>query len=205
MSTMTKSKRERLLDAMLAEVAEKGYRETELESAMRRAGIEGEDFATEFADKDACLEAAYERLTERLIERATGQCDPAVDWTERVRYGLEALLGEFAAEPEMARTLTRSFPSIRPETYRRYMSFLEAFAPFFTEGRELSAATEELPGEVEMLAVGAAEAIILEEIEAGRSSQLPSLMPSILFSLLVPFIGPDRAADEMRRAAGAGS
>ena len=66
--------------------------------------------------------------------------------------------------------------------------------------RGLNSSSDGLPGEVETLAVGAAEAIIFVEVEAGRGSRLPSLMPSILFSLLVPFLGPDRAADEMRRA-----
>jgi hypothetical protein len=53
---------------------------------------------------------------------------------------------------------------------------------------------------VEMLAVGAAEAIIFEEVEAGRAAQLPGLGPAILFSVLVPFLGPERASVEMERA-----
>ena len=51
-----------------------------------------------------------------------------------------------------------------------------------------------------MLAVGAAEAIVFEEIEAGRAAQLPALAPAILFSLLVPFLGPEAASAEMQRA-----
>jgi len=58
----------------------------------------------------------------------------------------------------------------------------------------------ELPREVEMFAVGAAEAIIFEEIEAGRAAQLPVLAPAILFSVLVPFVGPEAASAEMERA-----
>jgi hypothetical protein len=71
------------------------------------------------------------------------------------------------------------------------------------EGREYSEADEELPTEVELLAVGAAEAIIFAEVDAGRAQRLPGMMPEILFSVLVPFMGPDRAADEMRNAAAA--
>jgi hypothetical protein len=69
------------------------------------------------------------------------------------------------------------------------------------EGREYSEVEEELPGEVELLAVGAAEAIIFGEVDAGRAERLPKMMPEILFSILVPFLGPDRAAEEMRSAA----
>ena len=51
-----------------------------------------------------------------------------------------------------------------------------------------------------MLAVGAAEAIVFEEIEAGRAARLPALGPAILFSILVPFLGPDGASAEMKTA-----
>jgi hypothetical protein len=51
-----------------------------------------------------------------------------------------------------------------------------------------------------MLAVGAAEAIVFEEIEAGRAAQLPALAPAILFSVLVPFLGPEAASAEMQKA-----
>jgi hypothetical protein len=51
-----------------------------------------------------------------------------------------------------------------------------------------------------LLALGAAEAIVLEEVEAGRTEGLPALAPAILFSRLVPFLGPEEAAAEMRRA-----
>jgi AcrR family transcriptional regulator len=199
---MESAARERLLGAMLDELGEKGYEGIALEDVLVRCGVGLEEFEAEFDDKDGCLFAAYDLLTERLVEKATQECDPEVEWPERIRRGLAALLSEFAAQPEMARVLTRAFPSIRPSAYERYMSFQEAFVPFFAEGREFAGVAEELPGEVEMLAVGAAEAIVFEEVEAGRATRLPSMMPSILFSVLVPFLGPDQASVAMRSASG---
>jgi hypothetical protein len=55
----------------------------------------------------------------------------------------------------------------------------------------------ELPGEVEVLAVGAVEAIVMERIQAGETASLPELGPEILFSLLVPFVGPGTANEAM--------
>lgn len=199
---MTMSTQERLLDAILVELAEKGYEGMAIEDVLLSCNVSGEEFAAEFADKDACMFAAYERLTDRLIEKATENCDPGIDWPERIRRGLEALLVELAAKPEIARVLMRSFPSIRPDAHTRYQRFLEAFAPYFKEGRDFSEVSEEMPGEVEMLAVGAAEAIIFEEIEAGRTSRLPSMVPAILFSVLVPFLGPEAASAAMHTGGG---
>lgn len=200
---MEKASRERLLWAAMAELAEKGYREMSIERAMREAGVSAAEFEAEFEGRDACLFAAYDHLTELALARATSRCDDEQAWPERVRDGLATLLETIAAEPEMARAITRSFPGIRPATYERYVELVARFLPFVEEGREYSGVDEELPGEVEMLAVGAAEAIIFGEVDAGRAERLPQMLPEILFSVLVPFMGPDRATDEMRNASAA--
>ncbi len=198
---MNAERRDTLLRAMLDELVQKGYREASVKRAQEAAGVTAAEFRAEFTGKDDCLFSAYDRLTDQVVSRASSGCDGSEPWPDRVRVGLEALLGELAAEPEMARAITRSFPGIKPAAYKRYVDLLSRFVPFMREGREYSEVDEELPGEVELLAVGAAEAIIFAEVDAGRAERLPAMMPEILFSVLVPFMGPDRAADEMRSAA----
>jgi hypothetical protein len=117
-----------------------------------------------------------------------------------VRCGLEALLEELAGAPAVAQLLIRAFPATSPAARARYQAFVESFAPLLQGGRKLAGPGAELPREVEMLAVGAAEAIVFEEVEAGRAEQLGTLAPEILFSVLVPFLGPEAASAEMRRA-----
>jgi AcrR family transcriptional regulator len=192
--------RERLLVGMLIELADRGYEAMRVADALSGAGVSRADFEAEFADKDACLFAAYEQLTERLTRKASRGCALGEEWPQRVRRGLEALLEELAGAAAMARVAIRTFPAIGPEARARYQDFVEGFAPLLREGREFSEAGAELPAEVELLAVGAAEAIVFEEIEAGRAAQLPTLAPAILFSLLVPFLGPEAASAEMERA-----
>jgi AcrR family transcriptional regulator len=198
---MEQAARERLLEAMLAELAQAGYKGMKLADVLTLSGVAEADFKAEFPDKDSCLFAAYEQLTERLVRRTARSCAAGGDWPQRVSCGLSALLDELAARPPMARVAVRVFPSIGPQAHARYQGFVEGFAPLLEGGREFSEIGEELPAEVEMLAVGAAEAIVFDEIEAGRAAQLPALGPAILFSLLVPFLGPERASAEMQRAA----
>lgn len=200
---MERAQREKLLWAMMAELAEKAYKDTSVEGPLAAAGVSEAEFEAEFADKDACLFAAYDHLTELALSKATSDCESEREWPERLRDGLKNLLETIAAEPDMARAMTRSFPGIRPSTYERYVELLSRFLPYMEEGRNYSGVDEELPGEVELLAVGAAEAIIFSEVDAGRAERLPAMMPEILFSVLVPFMGPDRAADEMRSASAA--
>lgn len=197
---MQPAARERLLEAMLSELDERGHEAMSVADALNAAGVPRADFEAEFADEDACLFAAYEQLTERLARRTTEGCARGGDWPARVRRGLEALLEELAGAPAMARVAIRAFPAISPEARSRYEDFVAGFAPLLREGRVFAPAGAELPREVEMLAVGAAEAIVFEEVEAGRAEQLGSLAPEILFSVLVPFLGPEAASAEMRRA-----
>ncbi len=170
------------------------------------ADVTEADFAAEYADLDACLADAYERLTARLDAAVRAGCSIGVnwlvaaeiEWPVRVRGGLEALLAELADNPKLARALTRAYPALGPAQQARYQAFVESFAPQFRAGRELAGVEAELPDEVEMLAVGAAEAIVFEEIAAGRTEQLPTMGSSILFSILVPFLGPGAAAEAER-------
>jgi AcrR family transcriptional regulator len=195
---MDDERRKLLFSEMLVELARKGYEEASLEEVLLRAGVASEEFEAHFGDLDECLFAAYNYATETLLGLAQASSRPDLPWPERVRLGLEAVLAEAAAKPEIARAMTRAFPAIRPDAYQRYIDLLGGFVPCFAEGRRHCEA--ELPAEVELMAVGAAEAIIFDEVDAGRAEDLPSMLPEILFSILVPFIGPDQAGAEMRAA-----
>jgi hypothetical protein len=199
-STATEDARARLLEAMLEELVEKGYGETEVEGALERAHLGGAGWSTLFVDKDACLIAAFDQLSEQLRAAIVEGCAAGGDWPGRVAGGLRVLLVRLAARAQMAEALARTFPSIGPAAQARYQAFVEGLAPLLVEGREFSGIAAELPAEVELLAVGAAEAIVFEQIQIGRTADLAALGPEILFSVLVPFVGPVVAATEMEKA-----
>ena len=198
---MDSSRRDILLDAVLLELSRTGYAELSVQGVLADTGVSESEFESEFGEKDAALFAAYRRLSERVVDEAMGSCSDDERWPERIRSGLKALLEMLAAEPEMARVLIRSFPGIRPATYQCYVDLLARFVPAMHAGRDYSGVDEELPSSVELLAVGAAETLIFVEIDAGRADRLPGMLPEILFTILVPFIGPERAAEEMQSAA----
>jgi AcrR family transcriptional regulator len=198
---MKPSRREALLGAMLEELGRHGYWEMSVTRARSSVGVSREEFEADFNDKEECLFAAYDLLIEQTLKKTCAGCDGTEAWPERIRIGLERVLDELAARPEVARAMLRSFPEIGPPAYQRYLALLSRFIPFVREGRKYPGAFEGLPPEVELLALGAAKAIIFREVEEGRTERLPRLLPEILFSILVPFLGPDRAVEEMHAAA----
>jgi AcrR family transcriptional regulator len=197
MNTVTRPERTRLLEAMLEELVEKGYTEVEVEAAIQRARLVGGEWSSQFPDKDSCLVAAFDQLTDELRAAIVEGCLTASDWPGRVAGGLRVLLGRLSERAEMAEALARTFPSIGPVALARYQGFVESLAPLLAEGREFAERGDELPGEVELLAVGAAEAIVSEQIQLGCTGQLAAMTPEILFSVLVPFTGPEIAAEAM--------
>lgn len=198
---MNPDRRQVLSKAILAELGAKGYEDASVVAALELSGVSREEFDSEFSDMDACLFAAYEDVRAGVVERVKGVCDNTRDWPTRVQEGLRVLLDTIAESPAIARVMTRTFPAIRPDAYRLYVGFTSDFAPLMQEGREYAEVEEELPAEIELLAVGAAESLIFAEVDAGRAERLPRMLPEILFSVLVPFMGPDRAVEEMRTAA----
>ena len=205
---MDAAARERLFETALDALAEEGGPLDAAELAAR-AGVAETALVAEFAGLDECLDAAYEQLTDRLARAVRSGCERgragggAESWAAGVRGGLEALFDELAASPTRATTLIRGYPALGAARRERYEAFVADFAPLLAEGRELaSMGGAELPGEVELLAVGAAEAIVFEAVAAGRAARLPEIAPEALFSVLVPFVGASAAAAEMEKAGG---
>lgn len=197
---VVESQRERLLTAMVRAVAERGYDNVSIADVVEAAGVSRSVFYEEFSSKDECLFAAYDAMVEELIQRISTAFSPDDPWPTKVRLGLADLLEQFATEPELARMAAIEIPGVGAGAHQRYRDAVERFLPFFRMGREYSPHGDELPSEVDLMAVGGAEAIIFDEVIAGRTERLPSLLPEILFALLVPYLGPEQAVEEMRQA-----
>jgi AcrR family transcriptional regulator len=193
-----------MLRAMARAVAERGYEDVSVADVVEAAGVSRSTFYEEFASKEECLLAAYDALLERLVTQVFAAYETESRWPDQVRAGLEALLGALAEQPDVARMATVEIPAAGPEAHRRYREAIGRFVSFFLDGRKLSGRGERLPKETELMAVGGAEAIIFDEVVAGRAEGLRELLPDILFAVLVPYLGPDEAAKEMRRAAATG-
>lgn len=197
---VAESHRERLIRAMVRQVAEHGYDQVSVADVVEEAGVSRTAFYEEFAGKDDCLFAAYDALVDDLLERIRDSFAPDDPWPVKVRVALKALLNDLAAHPELARMATVDLPSAGPDAHERYRGAIERFLPFFRQGRVYANPSTEFPPDVELMAVGGAEAIVFDEVVAGRATKLPTLLPDILFALLVPYLGPEKAVTEMLRA-----
>jgi AcrR family transcriptional regulator len=198
---MVRSQRERLLEAMLRVAAAKGYEATTVTDVIEVAGVSRETFDQMFSDKSACFLEAYDAVFDVLDAHVTSAYEAAAGepWPERVAAVLTALVELLSVEADIARMAMVEVTAAGDEVRARYRAALARFTPFLEEGREYSKQSEELPADTARFAVGGATSMIFDEIRAGRGPELKRILPDLVFAVLMPYLGPEEAEDEMRR------
>lgn len=194
---IARSQRERLLEATVRVVAEKGYAATTVADLTREAGISRTTFYAMFEDKEGCFLAAYDGVVDALVRRIAAAYEIEERWPQRARAGLAALLDALAEEPQVARLALVDVGSAGPAAQRRYRAALQRLTPFFDEGRDFAPEGRNLPANTSRMAIGAVAGLISDELAEGRAEQLPDLISEVLFATLVPYIGPAAAAREV--------
>jgi len=198
----TESRRDLILAAMIRVVGSKGYKETSVADVIEEAGTSRTTFYKHFEDKHECFLAAYDMLVEQVFAEVVANCDSEQSWLERMEKGLATIVELFAVDPQLARTAVVEVAAAGAEARQRHWNAVARFTEYLEDGREL-ANGRELPENISLMSAGAVSGLIFDELLAGRAAQLPALLPDLLFAMLVPYIGPRAAADEMRRVAAA--
>jgi AcrR family transcriptional regulator len=196
----SESRRDLILAAMIRVVGSKGYKETSVADVIEEADTSRTTFYKHFDDKHECFLAAYDMLVEQVFAEVIANCDGSQTWLQRVEAGLETLVRLFALDPELARTAVVEVAAAGADARQRHWNAVAKFTEFLEDGREL-ADGRELPENISLMSAGAVSGLIFDELLAGRAAQLPAMLPDLLFAMLVPYIGPRAAAEEMRRAA----
>jgi AcrR family transcriptional regulator len=196
-----RSERERLLEAMVRMAAAKGYEATTVADVVEFAGVSRETFDEMFDGKEACFLEAYEAVFDVLVAHVTAAFEAAADepWPEQIAAGLRALVELMATEADIARMAMVEVTAAGDDARERYRALLTRFTPFLEKGRTYSGQGEELPADTARFAVGGATSMIFDEVRAGRGPELKRILPDLVFAVLMPYLGPEAAEDEMRR------
>ena len=196
----SESRRDLILAAMIRVVGSKGYKETSVADVIEETPTSRTTFYKYFEDKHDCFLAAYEMLVERVFAEVVANCDGSQPWLERVEAGLSTIVKLFALDPQLARTAVVEVAAAGADARQLHWNAVSRFTAFLEDGRELSGGRE-LPENISLMSAGAVSGLIFDELLAGRGAQLQAMLPDLLFAMLVPYIGPRAAAEEMRRVA----
>ncbi|GGQ81439.1 TetR/AcrR family transcriptional regulator [Couchioplanes azureus] len=190
---VSRTQRDRLVDAMARVVAQKGYVNASLTEVCTTAGVSTRAFYEHFADKETCLLAAFDLgvgLMQKTVAEAFAQ---SAGWPQRIHRGLDTLLRILAAEPAFAVLAVVEVLAAGPRARERRRLLLESYTGFFAEVPRRPGGPEVPDGVVEAV-VNGVYGVIFDLVSTGRAAELPDRLPDLTYFVLVPFLGPADAA-----------
>ncbi|MEU5884652.1 TetR/AcrR family transcriptional regulator [Spirillospora sp. NPDC047279] len=194
--TVAEIQRDRLVDAFVEVVAEHGYPQATISRITRAAGVTKKAFYDHFADRDECFLTAYEQGTDLILARVEDARETAPTWPEGVLAAMCALLSVLAAEPRFARVSVVEINSAAPRVRGVRTRYLEGFRTLLTSPRH---GVPGVPDAVADAVIGGVYSAIYLKVDAGRAEELPELVSSLTYFVLLPLLGKEGAARELAR------
>jgi len=190
--------RERLIAAMLDAAATLGYRETNVQDVIERAGVSRPTFYEHFNNKDDCFLAAFDAGARRLRAKISSAAAGTAVWRGKLRLSLAAVLAFAVAEPQTARTLIVEARAASPEAAQRRIDLLDGFAGGLeASARELLPAPPHRSPLTAAGVVGGVESVLYARLCRGEADQLESLLPSLMYFAVLPYEGQEAAREEL--------
>lgn len=199
-----RSQRERLLAAMGAAVAEKGYAHTSVADVIARAGVSRKSFYELFVNKEQCFFETYDFAVDVLLtaiaEAMAGEEDPVA----AAVAGSRAYLHGLSESPEFARTFLVEVLAAGPEALERRAAMFNRFADLletvYARARVALPELPELPRHRFFATVGAVNELVYDHVRRHGPTSLDGLLEPVLDVQLSLLVGADTA----RRLRGTG-
>jgi AcrR family transcriptional regulator len=193
------NQRERILSAVGDVAGVAGYSDMTVEGVIVTAGVSRRTFYEHFKDKDDAFLAAFDAVLAQLFATVTEAAEREEPGAARLRAGLSAFLGFLAREPAFARMCIVEALAAGPEAVSRRNAAMATFARTIDENaRELNASLQPSALTAETI-VGGLYEVIFARVVRGEIRELPELLPDLMYSVLLPYVGPEQALAEYRR------
>jgi AcrR family transcriptional regulator len=193
------NQRERILDAVLQAASRSGYAAMRIEDVIAIAGVSRRTFYDHFANKEEAFLASYDLVLEQLLTGVASAFASGETWTSRVRRGLAAFLNLLAAEPVLAQVCVVEALAAGPRALERRTRAMRAFQELLMPPPgDVLARTTAPPVAIEAI-VGGIYEVVYSRVTTDRTGELPTLLPSLLHSALLPFVGAEIADAEYQR------
>jgi AcrR family transcriptional regulator len=194
--------RGRLLTAMAAACADRSAGNVTVGDVVARARISRRTFYELFESCDDCMLAALGEALRRAGERVLPAWERQVRWQDRLRSGLEALLGFVDEDRAFGRLLLSApFADWAQAQSHPLAEATAAVLRAIDEGRLLSRAPAHLSETTAEGVLGAALFILHRRLMAGDSAPLGPLAGKLTAIIVTPYLGGAAAGRQLARPA----
>ena len=175
-AVVERSQRARLVEAMAACVAARGYEAVTVADVVAAAGVSRRTFYEHFEGKRECFLAAYDTidLVVGFVEERAEEA--GADPRMRLELGLRTYLELMTAAPEFARAFTIDVFAAGPEALERRARVIERFAGLLA-GVARDAGRDPAP-EVLIAVVGGINELVVDKLRQGAPEEVPDLLPA---------------------------
>jgi AcrR family transcriptional regulator len=190
---VSRTQRERVLDAVAQAVAAKGYAATRVVDITDRAGVSRKTFYELFSSKEEAFLAAFDTVAGLLFDRLSATFAAGAGpgrWLDRVREGFLTFLSLLAAEPAFARMCLVEAQMAGPAAVARLEAGRATFRAYLARGRAEPGALVTIPAIAEAAVVAALHEHIEQRLLAGDAAALPALLEPSMELISTLWFGP---------------
>src|SRR5215212_654031 len=176
---------ERLLRALAAVVAEKGYPDTTVAEVVERASTSQRTFYEHFKNKEDAIVAALDSGSAHMLAAALPAFRRAPDWPHAVHDTQEAMFCFGAEEPEYARLGGVEMYAAGKRALDQREVVTEGMEGLLAPGYELNPDTPPIAAEA---VGGALYSLLYDHVNKKGPESLPDLVPTLVYVTLAPFL-----------------
>lgn len=179
---------ERIVNATIAAVTEKGFAGTTLDDVAERARISLSTFYEHFDSKEDAFGAALYASRARMLGYGMPTYRRADSWPEGIRALTEFSLDYLASEPQFALLVSRDVYAAGPRTLEQLDQALRSSQSFIDSG--VAEYAPEMPPIWREAITAALYAMLGRRVQHEGPETLPEMAPLATYMALAPFIGP---------------
>ena len=193
-SFVVRNQRERILAAVAEAASAQGYGNMSVKDVVERAGVSRRTFYELFDGKEAAFLAAYEEAARRLLARVRDAVERQTTFPARISAALRELLELLAASPEFAHMCIVEVLAAGPEAVAIRTRVMGELAKMIEDDARFAGNGTSPPALVAETIVGGIYEGIYRRVAMGDAGRLPELLPDLVESTLLPYLGEQEAA-----------
>jgi AcrR family transcriptional regulator len=198
-SFVVRNQRERILSAVAYVTSAASYGEMSVEDIIVTAGVSRRTFYEHFKNKEDVFLAAYDAVAGRLVERVVEAVEAEDTFADQCSAGLRAFLEFVASEPAFGRMCLVEVLAAGPDAIKRRNDTMRAFAALIDhKAHELLDGKVPPPLTAETV-VGGIYEVVYTRVLHGKIAELPALLPDLVYSSLLPYLGLEAAQEARAR------
>ena len=195
------AQRRLILEALIEVAAEHGYLDTTVEAVLDRAGVQRDDFDRHFQGKYDCVLSAWQEINEECLAAILKAYESAADWPDRLRAVAETVISSLCDDPARAAFGVEVLAAGDAARARRDLT-IRVVTSLVDAGRQEMEDPEAVPGTTAEALTGSAYGQIYASVAGGALEELPALVPQLMSTLAMPYLGLEAALEELSRGQG---